>query len=113
MITLSDQDGNPIGLGTQYSHSYVSFPDYVSVTMGDPFNGLAVAFERGMYEAFLGPIHVASFGLLLFENLDNLSFEVVAAPETGRTRPIITACDDFNTIVEIDGRSSALNYPVE
>ena len=113
MVALNDVDGNPLGLGTQYSHSYVSFPDYVSVTMGDPFNGLAVAFNRGMYEAFVGPIHVVSFGLLLFENIDNLGFEIIADPETGRTRPIITACDDYNTIVEIDGRASALNYPTE
>ncbi|MBU8923196.1 MAG: hypothetical protein KOO63_15360, partial [Bacteroidales bacterium] len=110
MIALEDEDGNPIGLGTQYTHSYLSFPDYVSVTMGDPFNGLAVAFTRDiMYMASEGPIHVASFGLLLLENLDNLGFKVIADPDTDRTRPIISSCDDAKTIIEVDGRSSALN----
>lgn len=111
MITMNDQDGNPLALGSQYTHSYVSFPDYVAVTMGDPFNGLAVAFSRDQYEAFSGPIHVASFGLLLLESLDNIAFEILANPDTQRERPIITSCDQNNTIVEIDGRAAAVNYP--
>ncbi|HSG29809.1 MAG TPA: putative Ig domain-containing protein [Candidatus Krumholzibacterium sp.] len=111
MIVMNDQDGNPLGLGSQYTHSYVSFPSTVSVTMGDPFNGLSVAFTNMQYEAFSGPIHVASFGLLLLENLDNIAFEILANPDTQRERPIITSCDAGYPIVEVDGRSAAVNYP--
>ena len=111
MINMSDQEGDPLALGTQYTHSYVSFPDHVAVTMGDPFNGIAIAFSRDMYESFVGPIHVASFGLLLLENLDNIAFEILANPDTNRERPIIASCDANNSIVEVDGRAAAVNYP--
>ena len=52
-------------------------------------------------------------GLLLFENLDNLGFKVMADPDTGRTRPIISSCDVTKSIVEVDARTSALNYSTE
>lgn len=111
MVALNDQDGVPLALGTQYTHSYVQFPEHVAVTMGDPFNGLAISFAREQYEAFVGPIHVASFGLLLLENLDNIAFKILANPDTEFDRPIIAGCDANKSIIEVDGRASAVNYP--
>ena len=112
MINICDVNGNALGVGTQYTHSYLSFPQTVSVTMGDPFSGIAIAFDRGQYASFVGPIHVASFGLLLFENLENLSFQILPSPSQEGDRPIIAACDDMYSIIPVDGRSAALNYTV-
>ncbi|MBN2184736.1 MAG: hypothetical protein JW746_05365 [Candidatus Krumholzibacteriota bacterium] len=113
MINMYDSDDNPLGLGTQYSHTYVSFPSYVSVSMGDPFAGMAVAFEREMYEAFQGPILVASFGLVLFEDLDNISFKILANPDAvSSDRPIIASCDALKSLVEVEGRSAAVNFTI-
>ncbi len=111
MINMLDSDGIPLALGTQYAHSYVSFPNYVSVTMGDPFSGIAVAFSREMYSAFEGAIHVASFGLLLLESIDNISFQILANPAAEQDRPIIAGCDVLKSIIEVDGRAAAINYP--
>jgi len=109
-ITMEDQDGNPLQLGTQYTHSYVTYSDIVALTMGDPFNGVAITFSREMYQAYEGDIHVATFGLLLLEDLHNLSFKVGPSPGSGLTRPIIAACDANRSVVEVTGRAAALNY---
>ncbi len=111
MINIADENGNTLGVGSDYAHSYVSFPSTVAVTMGDPFSGIAIAFSREQYAAYTGPIHVASFGLLLFESLDNLTFQILANPDTEIVRPIISTCDVAQTLVEVDGRAAAINYP--
>ena len=77
--------------------------------MGDPFGGIAVAFSRDVFGG--SPIHVASFGLLLLENLDNISFQILASPNGMSDRPIIAGCDEFKSIIEVDGRAAAINYP--
>ena len=109
-ITMEDQNGDPLQLGTQYTHSYVTYSDAVVLTMGDPFNGVAITFTREMHYAFQGDIHVATFGLLLLEDLDNLSFKVGPSPSSHQTRPIIATCDDTHSVVEVTGRAAALNY---
>ena len=111
MINMYDSDGNPLGLGTQYSRTELSFPSYVSVTMGDPFSGIAIAFDRELYEAFEGPILVASYGLILFENIDNISFRILPSPAAGSARPLVATCDAVKSLIEVDGRSAAVNYP--
>ena len=109
-VTIEDQDGNPLQLGTQYTHSYVNYSDAVALTMGDPFNGVAITFSREWYYTLNGDAHVATFGLLLLEDLDNLSFKVGPSPSSVNTRPIITTCDTQHSIVEVNGRAAALNY---
>ncbi len=109
MINICDVNGNALGVGTQYTHSYVSFPQTVSVTTGDPFSGIAIAFDREQYASF-GLIHVASFGLLLFENFENLSFQILPSPTQEGDRPIITSCDEIHSVIEVTGRASAINY---
>jgi hypothetical protein len=109
-ITIEDQNGDPLALGTQYTHSYVNYSDAVALTMGDPFNGVAATFIREMYYAYVGNIHVATFGLLLLEDLDNLSFKVGPSPSSPNARPIIASCDGTHSIVEVTGRAAALNY---
>ncbi|MBN2070055.1 MAG: hypothetical protein JW814_01255 [Candidatus Krumholzibacteriota bacterium] len=111
MINMFDSEGIALGMGTQYTHTYVSFPSYVSLSMGDPFSGIAISFNRDMFSAFEGPIHVASYGLLLLENLDNISFQILANPDAGSDHPIIAGCDANKSIIEVDGRSAAINYP--
>ena len=111
MVGMYDIDGNPLALGTQYTHTYVSYPDHVSLSMGTPFSGMSVAFNMSMYEVIYGPIHVASFGLILFENLDNIFFKIEEDPAAVNTdSPIIATCDDMKTIVEVDGRASSINF---
>ncbi len=109
-ITMEDQNGNPLQLGTQFTHSYVTYSDAVAVTMGDPFSGIAVSFERPMYHAYEGAIHVATFGLLLLEDLDNLSFKVGPSPSSPHSRPVIATCDELHSAVQVTGRAAALNY---
>jgi hypothetical protein len=108
MINICDVNGNAL-VGTQYAHIDVSYPQGF-LTMGDPFSGIAIAFDREQYSAFVGPIHVASFSLLLFENLDNLSFKILPSPTQEGDRPIIASCDAMRSIIAVDGRSAALNY---
>jgi hypothetical protein len=109
-VTIEDQNGNPLQLGTQYTHSYVTYSDAVALTMGDPFNGVAISFSREWYHSYSGDAHVATFGLLLLEDLDNLSFKVGPSPSSPNTRPIIATCDTQHSVVEVTGRASALNY---
>jgi hypothetical protein len=109
-IRVMDQNGEPLQLGTQYTHSYVTYADDVALTMGDLFSGAAITFNREMYYEYVGNIHVATFGLLLLEDLDNLSFKVGPSPDTQNVRPIIATCDDQHSVMEVTGRSAALNY---
>jgi hypothetical protein len=109
-VTIEDQYGDPLQLGTQYTHSYVNYSDAVALTMGDPFNGVAISFSREWYSSYSGDAHVATFGLLLLEDLDNLSFKVGPSPSSPNSRPIIATCDETHSIVEVTGRAAALNY---
>ncbi len=109
-VTIEDQNGNPLQLGTQYTHSYVSYSDAVELTMGDPFSGVAITFNREWHEAYYGNALVVTFGLLLLEDLDNLSFKIGPSPSSINDRPIISTCDELKSIVEVNGRAAALNY---
>lgn len=112
-ISMEDENGDPLVVGTDYTYSYVNYSDDVALNMGDPFNGVACSFSREMYYSFEGNLHVLTFGLLLLEDLDNLAFKVGPSPSSGRDHPIIAACDEDHTVVEVTGRASALNYVTE
>lgn len=109
-ISMEDENGNPLVVGTDYTYSYVNYSDDVALNMGDPFGGVAVAFSKEMHYAFEGNIHILTFGLLLLEDLDNLAFKVGPSPSSGYDHPIIAACDENHSVVEVTGRASALNY---
>jgi hypothetical protein len=110
-IIMEDQNGDQLVRGTQYTHSYVNYSDDVAVTMGDPFSGVAISFSRELNYSYEGNIHVATFGLLLLEDLDNLSFKVQANPNAPQhTLPVIATCDALHSVVPVGGRASALNY---
>ncbi|MBN1164931.1 MAG: hypothetical protein JXB45_10155 [Candidatus Krumholzibacteriota bacterium] len=108
-LQITDVGGVPLVSGTQFAHSYVDYPDNVVLTMGDPFGGLAVSYAYPQLYTN-GPIEVVAFGLLLFEDLENLSFDVMANPTSEWNSPVVTHCDPQRTVEEVVGRSSALNY---
>ena len=108
-LIMTDSDDNPIEVG-KYFHSYLTYPVDVSVTMGDPFNGVAISFRRDMMEVFEGPIHCCTFGLVLAETLDEISFKFEGSPGTGLERPIVATCESGYPTQEVDGRSAAINY---
>lgn len=110
MIELTDADGTSLEIGTDYAIINVSYPQNVSITMGDPFTGLSVAFNRPMYN--FGPVHVMSFDLMLLEDLNELSFIFQPSPHAEETAPSIATCDDGYPIVEVTGRQAAVNFNI-
>lgn len=106
MLTLTDKYGASLETGTQYGIVNVTHPDHVALTMGDPFNGIAISFNRPMFSP--DPIHVASFGLLLMQNLEDLNFNFEPAPSSGLLG--IATCDDGYPTMQVNGRKAAVNY---
>lgn len=104
-LRLTDADDNDYNLGTDFNVINLTHPSYVSVTMGDPFNGLAIAFSRPVYGP--DPIHVATFGLMLMEDLDQLGVKFEAYP--GGHLGVVT-CDQGFPFVDVSGRVAAINY---
>jgi hypothetical protein len=113
-ISIEDENGNVLTPGSQYTHSYITYDPSIALTMGEPFNnGIAMTFSREMQYGYYGDLHVMTFGLLLLESLDNLTFRVGPSVNSGELRPIIAACDDQHSIVEVNGRAATLNYVIE
>jgi hypothetical protein len=110
MIDLADMDGNSLEAGTDYAIVNVSYPSHVSITIGDPFAGVSVAFSRPMYN--FGPVHVLSYDLMLLEDLNELSFVFHPSPNSEQTQPSIATCDEGYPIVEVTGRQAAVNFNV-
>jgi hypothetical protein len=108
-LIMTDSNDNPIEVG-KYFHSYLTYPADVSVTMGDPFNGVAISFRRDMLHVYEGPIHCCTFGLVLAETLEDISFKFEGSPDTGLERPIVATCSAGYPIEEVDGRRAAINY---
>ena len=111
MVDLTDLDGNSLEVGTDYAIVNLNYPQHVSITMGDPFSGVSVAFSRPMYN--FSPVHVASFNLMLLEDMNELSFVFRASPTAEETQPSVATCDDGYPIVEITGRQAAVNFNVQ
>lgn len=113
MLRLTDADGVDLEAGTDYNivSEYTDF-SHVAIKDGTLFSGISIAFHHGMYS--FEPIIVASFTLMLNPDLEDLTFEFAPDPyaQGGHTRPIITTCDDGFPIVEVDGRTAAVNYNV-
>ncbi len=105
MLIITDGDGVPLDPG-QYFYINTEFPQYVSVTMGNLVNGISIAFSHGMVNPTA--IHVASFSLLLAENLDELSFTFEPHPASDFLG--VAGCDISHTEQSVAGRKAAINY---
>jgi hypothetical protein len=104
-LRITDVANADLDPGSQYAITSVTIPEHVAVTLGDLFAGMALAFNRPMYGP--EPILVASFDLLLLEDLQDLSFKFEANPNSSLG---IASCDVGNPIVPVTGRESAINY---
>jgi hypothetical protein len=104
-LRLTDRDDVDLDAGSKYAVIDMEVPDYVAVTLGGLFDGMALSFNRPMYGP--EPVMVASFNLLLLEDLENLSFKFDANP--GGALGVAT-CDEGFPVVDVTGRESALNY---
>jgi len=105
-LRLTDMDDVDLDAGSKYAIVNVNVPNYVAVTLGDLFGGMAMSFSRPEYGP--EPIMIASFNLLLLEDLQNLSFKFDANP--GGSLGIAT-CDEGFPVISVTGRESAVNYP--
>ncbi len=105
MLRLTDSDGVDLEAGTQYAIVNSTLPSYVAVSLGDLFNGIALSFNRPMFGP--EPIQVASFGIFLLEDLQNLSFKFDSNP--GGSIAVAT-CDEGFPMIPVNGREAALNY---
>ncbi len=104
-LRIADVDGADLEAGTEYSVTGATTPDYVAITLGDLFSGMAIAFNRPQYGP--APIMVASFDILLLEDLQNLSFKFEANPGGSLG---ITSCDEGYPLIPVHGRETAINY---
>ncbi len=104
-LRIADIANADLDAGTQYAITSVTIPDHVAVTLGDLFSGMALSFSRPMYGP--EPVLVASFDMLLLENLENLSFKFEANPNGSLG---IASCDVGFPVVNVTGRESAINY---
>lgn len=105
-LSMTDINGLPLEAGVQYGlWGEPVYGDFVAVTIGNLFDGLAMSFNRPMFGP--DPILIASFPMTLFENIDNLSFNFEANP--GGYLAVVS-CEEGYPIVEVNGRAAAVNY---
>jgi hypothetical protein len=104
-LRIADIDNADLDPGTQYAITGVTIPEHVAVTLGDLFSGMALSFSRPMYGP--EPVLVASFDMLLLENLENLSFKFEANPNGSLG---IASCEVGFPVVNVTGREAAINY---
>lgn len=103
-LRLTDADGVDLDAGTEYAVYSITLPEN-SISLGDLFNGIAISFQYPQYGP--EPIHVATFQMLLMEDLNNLSFKFDVNP--GGSLAVAT-CDAGYPIVPVAGREAAINY---
>jgi hypothetical protein len=105
MMRLTDADDVDYDFGTHFVINNLTHPSYVSVAMGSPFSGIAIAFDRPMVGP--NPVHVATFGLMLMESLDELSVKFEPYPG-GRLS--VATCEQGFPAVDVNGHEAAINY---
>jgi hypothetical protein len=111
MVTVKDVDGNELEYGTDFM--YINFSAATDMLyVGSLDGGIAIVKSGGAALYGPEPIHVATFGLLLFEEFAELSFEFQPNPSAYDpvTRPTIALCDDGYPLMEVDGRVAAVNW---
>ncbi|MDD4857220.1 MAG: Ig domain-containing protein [Candidatus Krumholzibacteria bacterium] len=108
-LCLTDADGVDLAPGEQFVVESVETPSYVAVTLGDPFgessDGWAATFSKPKYGPT--PILIATFDLLLVEDLSNLKFKFEAYENAALS---IATCETGYPMVDVIGRESALNF---
>lgn len=104
-LRITDADNADLDPGSQYAITSITIPEHVAITLGDLFAGMAFSFNRPMFGP--EPILVASFDLLLIEDLQNLSFKFDANPNGSLG---IATCDVGYPAVNATGREAAINY---
>lgn len=104
-LRITDVDNADLDPGTQYAILNMETPDHVAFTMGNLFTGIAAAFTMPQYAP--EPVLVASFNLLLMEDLQNLSFKFDPYPNGTLG---IAACEINSPIINVTGRETAINY---
>jgi len=104
-LRIADADNADLDPGSQYAIMGVTIPDYVALTIGDLFSGMAFSFTMPKYGP--EPILVASFDLLLIEDLQNLSFKFEPYPNGSLG---IASCAVGDPIINVTGREAAINY---
>ena len=110
-VRLTDSDNVDLIAGSQYVIASEAYPT-TFLNLGDVFNGVALAFTRPVYGP--EPIQVASFDLWLLEDLQNLSFKFERNPYGGGDGVLgMTTCDQAQSIVNVTGRETAVNYGTE
>jgi hypothetical protein len=111
MITVKDTEGNELEYGTDFMYINFSTPTDL-LYVGSLQSGIGIVKSGGSPLYGPEPIHVATFGLLLFEQIDDLTFEFQPNPSAFEQtiRPTIALCDDGYPLVEVDGRVSAVNW---
>jgi len=111
MITVKDSDGNELEHGTDFMFINFSLePDMMHI--GSLESGIGIVKSAGAPLYGPSPIHMCTFGLLLFEQFEDISFEFNPNPGAiyPTVRPTIATCDDGYPLVEVDGRAAAVNW---
>lgn len=104
-LRLTDASNVDLEPNNQFEYLDQDFPPFVAATMGELFSGIAMSFSRPAYGP--EPIQVASFTLLLREDINNLSFKFDANPYGSLS---IASCAAGYPVIPVTGRVSALNY---
>lgn len=105
-LRITDAEGNDLESGTQYGIINLTYPEWVNLTLGVPFSGVAMSFDRPMYGP--DPVLITSFSLLLLEDLNELTFKLEPNPATDRLD--LATCDDGYPAIDVQGHEAAINY---
>jgi hypothetical protein len=105
-LSLKDADGNELEAGTDYAVVSAEYNEN-AMTMGNLFSGVSVAFYTP-YVYTEGPVHVATFPLILLEDMDYINFEFEENPMDEDLA--IAQCGDGHPLYEVEGRKAAVNY---
>ncbi|MCK4350452.1 MAG: hypothetical protein KAX13_06315 [Candidatus Krumholzibacteria bacterium] len=111
MVIVKDADGNELEHGTDFVYINFSTPADM-MYVGSLESGIGIVKSGGAPLYGPNPIRVAMFSLLLLEEFENLSFEIVPNPGAvyPTARPTVATCDDGYPLVEVDGRNAAVNW---
>lgn len=111
MVTVMDADGNELEHGTDFLYINFSTPAEM-MYVGSLESGIGIVKSGGAPLYGPNPIRVATFSLLLLEEFEDLSFSIGPNPGSvyPTSRPTVATCDDGYPLVEVDGRSAAVNW---
>lgn len=111
IVTVTDVDGNELEHGTDFI--FINFnlaPDMISV--GSLDTGIGIVKSGGGALWGPSPIHMCTFGLLLLEEFEDISFKLNPNPDAifPVARPTIVSCEEGYPLIEVDGRTAAVNW---